>query len=214
MMKQLVLIGVCAGLMAMTAIGEEQKIDSPNSAVDGKTNAVPSKASEAGTITKDYAVQSGGTLHLTFPKAWNDFPRQFKQKDNSMLQMVQFHPPVGNDFAVIVEFESLAEDKSKDVNIKKLLTEAARLELPNSIEKSVEIHELKGTQIEGAYFTLTDKHLLLALPQPGEFKYLTQGYAKLHGLVLNFRVASNRFNSAEKQSAFEMIKSASFTAKQ
>jgi hypothetical protein len=214
MFKQLCLIWVCSGLMVLIAMGDDRKTDLSKSALDANTNSAPARASTSGTVTKDYAVQAGGTLHFTFPKAWNDYPRQFKQKDDSMLQLIQFLPSDLTNIAVVVEYEPLSEDKLRNVDLKKLLTETGRLELPDSIEKSVEIRDLKGAQVEWAYFTLTDKHLLLALPQPGEFKYLAQGFAKLPGLLLKFRIASNRFDSEAKQAAFEMIKTASFTARQ
>jgi len=51
--------------------------------------------------------------------------------------------------------------------------------LPLAAEKALTIKPLKGPQVEGFYYTLTDK-----TPNPGEYHYMTQGAINLDGQIL------------------------------
>jgi len=85
---------------------------------------------------------------------------------------------------------------------------SASCELPDAGEKGLEIKDFKESEVAGCYFYLTDMH-----PKPGEYKYLTQGLAQMNGVVLSFRVVSNRQNGVERPQALAMIKSARIVAK-
>jgi hypothetical protein len=65
--------------------------------------------------------------------------------------------------------------------------------------------------VSGSYLTLTDKNVPVVNPKPGEFKYLTLGYAKLSPTILAFRVVSNRPGPEDTDAGVELIKSARLT---
>ena len=64
----------------------------------------------------------------------------------------------------------------------------------------------------GCYFVVTDKNRTIAALQPGQYLYLTQGYAKIGRVVLTFRLVSNHL-SPEQEQMLEMIKTARFEKK-
>jgi hypothetical protein len=210
MKKPFLLVGMVISLVAACALSEEQKSAPPETA-GVQSPELPAAAVDHETlITKDYVLQGAGTLHLAALKAWRDASKEVIPADRK-VKLIEFKPASGNDFAIVVEALNLGEDKAKEVDIKRVLTAAGLNELPSAVEKTLDIKDFKGVQAAGSYFTITDKHLTLAIPQPGEYKYLTKGYARLDGLILTFRVVSNRVNGEEKKAGLEMIKTARFS---
>lgn len=158
---------------------------------------------------KDYVFKGGGVLRLTFPKAWADAPKRIMEGSEA-VNVIEFVPLTGGDFQVHVEARNLGENIARNFDIRATLTRAGGVELPNCVEQSLDIHDFKGPQATGSYYTVTDKRWLNAQPQPGEYKYLTQGYAKLPGMVLKFRLVSNQVPDEEINETVEMMKSARF----
>jgi hypothetical protein len=125
------------------------------------------------------------------------------------VQQLQFHPADGSGFAILVEIIPVDMEKARELNTRDALARPGQMELANSVEKELNIQDFKGEEAIGSYFTLTDKKLVnTAQPPPGEFKYVTQGCAKLEDLILSFRVVSNQPAGDEKTAALEMIKTA------
>ncbi len=81
--------------------------------------------------------------------------------------------------------------------------QSAQNMLPQAVEKTFKIEELKGKEIMGYYFTLTDK-----APKPGEWKYMTQGMAKLQSLLIFFTILDNRPDAPERTVALDMLRQA------
>jgi hypothetical protein len=168
----------------------------------------------AGTVLKDYALPAeAGTLHLVVPKDWQD---SFKKtlEMGTRVDELKFQLREGNDFAVLVTvFHMADENKVRDFDTKAVLLEAVQKELRNAVEKKPEVLSLKGVELTGSYLSLTDESVSASNPKPGEYKYLTFGYAKAGILVIGFRVVSTRPGGSEKAAALEMIKSAHLSPK-
>lgn len=191
---------------------DEGKTTSANTgkADSASVNVVPSNPPAQNRMEKDYVFKGAGILRLTFPKTWVDAPKRIME-GNEPVNLIEFTPFSGADFEVIVEVRNLGEAVTKSFDIRASLMKAGDAELPNCVEKSLDIHDFKGPEASGAYYSVTDKQLPPAQPKPDDYKFLTQGYAKLAGMVLKFRVLSNQVPGEEKNDALEMIKSARFT---
>jgi hypothetical protein len=177
-------------------------------APDGKaTNSAAISKDSNQTVRKEFSIKGDGTLQLAIPNTWQSSRREITQAGRPVT-VIELNPDSQQDFAVMLEVAAVGEDKTKDLDVKKFLQKAGQMILPKSVEKSLDIQDLKGQELEGAYFTVTDKRYRAGMPQPGEYKYLTQGYAKLSGLVITFRVVSNRAAGAGKAEALEMIRTA------
>jgi hypothetical protein len=164
-----------------------------------------------GKIERGFAVKNAGALYLTFPKTWRDSIVRVREKDK-LFDAVKFLPARGDEFAVMVEIINVGEANARKMDLKANLEKAGQLEVTNSVEQSLAIQELQGITSTGCYFTVTDKTWSAAAPKPGEYHYLTQGYAKLGGVILDFRLVSNRL-PPEQQALFEMIKTARLVKK-
>jgi hypothetical protein len=173
------------------------------------SNSLPSGAAVQTTVSKEYAFKGAGTLRLTFPNTWVDKARRIME-GREPVNVIVLVPFAGNDFEISIEVRILGEAVTKNYDIRASLMQAGQMELTNCVEQSLDIQDFKGTEVKGSYYTVTDKRWINTQPEPGEYKYLTQGYAKLAGMVLKFRVISNRAPAEEKNDALEMMKSARF----
>ncbi len=130
-----------------------------------------------------------------------------------MIDSVIFASPTNDNFQLMVEILNVGQAAAARLVIKDALLQAGQSELTNSLEKSLDLQEFQGPQVTACYFTVTDKRYKADHPAPGDFHYLTQGYAKLGTLILSFRLVSNEL-SPEKGQMLEMIKTARFENKQ
>jgi hypothetical protein len=187
----------------------------PSSRADG-TNGSPASASainsSAKTVTqKEMTIPDKGNLRLTFPSGWQISADQVKEL-GVPVQRLQFHPSDDAGFAILLEIIPVDMEKARELNPRDALLRPGQMELANSVEKELNIQDFQGEEATGSYFTLTDKKLAnTAQPPPGEYKYVTQGYAKLEDLILNFRIVSNQPAGNEKTATLEMIKTACMT---
>lgn len=106
----------------------------------------------------------------------------------------------------MVGVNNVGETNAEKQDIKAILSNIGQLELTNAVEKSITLHDLQGPQMSGSYFTLTDKNLTIAAPQAGQYLYVTEGYAKIKGLILSFRLYSDHLSPAQDDT-LEMMKS-------
>jgi len=166
------------------------------------------------TTEKGFAVKNAGSLFLTFPKSWPDSLMRVRE-NNKVLDAIRFLPPTGYEFAIMVEVINVGDANEEKLDIKAmraLLETNVQVELTNFVEKSLDIHDFQGPQMNGCYFVATDRNRTIAAPQPGQYLFLTQGYAKIGRLVLSFRLVSDHL-SPEQEQMLEMIKTARFEKK-
>jgi len=126
-----------------------------------------------------------------------------------VLDGVKFKPSSGDDFALMVEVINVGEKNAEQLDLQSVLTNAAGSDLTNAVQQSLEIHDLAGPQVKGCYFVLMDKSRTIAAPKPGEYLFLTQGYARVANVILNFRLVSNHL-APEQDQALELIRTAKF----
>lgn len=149
-------------------------------------------------------------MRLAVPITWASRPRRIPE-GQEVIDAIQFAPSTGVDFLVHLEIRNLGPGVTKSFDVHASLIQAANAELDDSVEKSVDIHDITGPEVTGGYYSVTDKRYVNAQPNPGEYKYLTQGFAKLGTMVLKFRLLSNQPPGQEKDQLVEMIRSAQFS---
>jgi hypothetical protein len=82
-------------------------------------------------------------------------------------------------------------------SVQKIVDGAAAEVGPQSVEKTLEVRELKGGEARGYYFAATDP-----APGPGEFRHMRQGVAAVGGARVTFTVLYN--DGAERDAADAM----------
>ena len=157
------------------------------SAIQAQTNALKHQAFVLGT---------NGTLYMTLPAGWTNSHALVRGAEG-LRDAIIFTPADTNEFNFMIVASAVSEQHVSDADLKDSLVKSGERELAGSMETSVTLHEFKGPDSEGAYYRLSDRRLQGAIPAPGDFKYMTRGYAVLGPLVLTFELVSNEADRDE-----------------
>jgi len=150
-----------------------------------------------------------GTLVLTYPKIWKEeltTVAEAGEKAVMTFDAIRFTPAAGSNFAFQIQIIPVGDQRATAYDIKAQLVQNGRGELTNSVEGALNIREFKGSNVVAGAFRVTDKRWINTPPPAGEFKYLTQGVAKLGPLILSFRLVANDLDV--EPLALELVKSA------
>lgn len=155
-----------------------------------------------------FVLDTNGTLYITLPAGWTN---TFKQASGlgGLHDAIIFTPADTNQFNFMVVVFTVDDQHVGDAELKDSLVKNGEKNLAQSVETSVAIHEFKGDGAEGAYYRLTDRRLQAAKPAPGDFRYLTRGYAVMGPLVATFELVSNDADRDEPV-VIEALKGARF----
>jgi hypothetical protein len=150
------------------------------------------------------ALPGGDELWLTIPAAWNE---KFDSPQTNMPPGVWLTPREGASFNVLITPLSgtpMGAAMTDENKLRAVVTSAARDALSKSIEMTIPVHDLTGPHVHGFYIFATDR-----APNPGEWKYLTQGMINIDGAPFAFTILTNDGQEAVAKAALELIRSAS-----
>jgi hypothetical protein len=140
---------------------------------------------------------------LAVPDGWKE---EIKRVRANGPQSLFFTPQNGPSFAVAVTPIVAMKDGSNIPDaqaIRGLVSASAQSLAPRAVEKQLAIKELVGPACKGYYFFATDR-----APAPGEWKYLTQGIARVGGVDVEFDILTNDGQETVAKAALEMIRHA------
>lgn len=149
---------------------------------------------------EQYSVPGVGALQLDMPKSW-----RVQQQAGPASIYLQIRPEGGE---LDLQFTSmwLPADKLAQftpASIKSRVEDMAKDVLPNAVEAEAELVELKGKELAGYYFRLTDRS-----PKPGELKHLTRGMLAGPKGVAVFTILHAEASMPERQQALAMLEGA------
>jgi hypothetical protein len=145
-------------------------------------------------------IASGGALVLPVPEGWR------KGTDDGPVPNLSLRSASGPDFRVSI-FALVSPGgrvgPASAESLRQLVASGANNALAQAVEESIPIQELKSTDVEGSYFTATDR-----APKPREFKYLIQGAMLVSGLPVTFTILTNDDSKSAEDLALHMLRSA------
>ncbi len=165
----------------------------------------PLTARQSGAA-REYSIPGHGSLRLAVPDGWRVSTKSLSQPLSVLLRM---SPPTGEAFDVqltSVWLDSAALAKRSPDSIKSNVQRTASGLLPQAVEKTITMQELRGTQTAGYYFALTDRN-----PAPGEYKYLMQGSFLTGELLSVFTLLSHAPRTPEVEQALEAFRTATYS---
>jgi hypothetical protein len=141
-----------------------------------------------------------GSLLLNVPAGWKT---SLKQSAAGMPPTIGLGPQSGVPFVVLVTpiWSATGAGAIDDARIRSNVTSAAKSAEAQSVEGSLSLQDLAGTSGRGYYFRATDR-----APNPGEWKYLTQGMIRTGAIALTFTILTNDGQVAVEKAALEMIR--------
>ena len=160
-----------------------------------------SAAAPAGPQPKAFSLPPHGELQLTLPAGWKD---RLKPTPRNPLPTLELSPATGAEVVVFITPIPLSAAQPALSNLKSATENMARASVAQSVEKKADIIALKGEQTDGYYFSLTD-----SAPAPGEYKYMSQGLARVGEMLLQFTILSNDPTQKARDTGLETLRTAS-----
>jgi len=151
-----------------------------------------------------YTLPDHGILQMKVPASWKE--EVVEPTDNRLPPRIVLKPASGDLFQIMITpFWRPSEDAPKlsDTMARQMVQRAVEKAQPNAAEKSLKIIELQGSSGRGYYFSATDK-----APEPGSFKFLTQGILPVGELAVAFTILTNDAKKDVESEALTMLKSA------
>jgi hypothetical protein len=150
------------------------------------------------------ALPGGDDLWLAVPAAWN---QKFEAPDSKTPPSVWLMQREGATFNVYItplDGSPMAAAMADPNKLRAIVTSVSRDALAQSVEMTIQVHELSGTDVHGFYFSATDR-----APKSEEWKYLTQGMVNIDGAPFAFTILTNDGQDAIAKTALELIRTAS-----
>jgi hypothetical protein len=150
------------------------------------------------------SLPGGDELWLTIPAAWN---QKFESPQANMPPGVWLTPREGPSFNVLItplSGTAVGAAMTDENKLRAIVTSASRNALSKSVEMTIPVHDLTGPDARGFYFFATDR-----APNPGEWKYLTQGMITIDGAPFAVTILTNDGQEAIAKTALELIRNAS-----
>ena len=152
-------------------------------------------------VDRNYALPGHGRLLLHLPTGWNDEMREHPGDFSPTIYISGFE---GSPFVAMITplwpDPHSASDFGTPKSIHEIVVKAAKAAEPESVEGKLSIITMGGGQGPGYYFDATDR-----APEPGDFKYMTQGAVGVGELVCTFTILSNDAKSAAKIKVLNMV---------
>lgn len=155
------------------------------------------------TSIRVYPLPNNGSLLLQVPTAWRD---QVRQPPDKLPPTIKFSQQTSDSFVVL--FTPLwAANKNiilpDGPKLRQMVQQSAENAKSQTIEKTLNLIEMKGTSGIGFYFTATDK-----APKPGEYKFLAQGLIRVGDLMVSFTILTNDGQKEFVSKALTMLRTA------
>lgn len=145
-----------------------------------------------------------GLLTLIVPREWNDRQSELVLE---LPRTIRFSSLEGR-FEVLFSgrWSSRSDpDVMAPDFVFAVTTYGAKVVAAQAAEQEIEVLPLPNSAGEAYLYSVTDKD-----PQPGEYRYLTQGAVNVQGLICTFTILTHERDSPAIGEAIEMIRTASF----
>jgi hypothetical protein len=155
------------------------------------------------TAEKKYALPQRGSLQMNVPVGWSD---EVRPPQRNGPPTIIFRAKDGKAFDVLVTPIWRARPEvpvaTKEA-LRQSVQRAADEAKAQALEQTIPLIELTGASGPGFYFSVTDK-----APNPGEYKYLTQGLLRVGELAVSFSILTNDGQEQVREDALTLLKSA------
>lgn len=170
--------------------------------------AFAASALAGGERVHSYTLKHSGELHLTTPADWQD---EIKPGKNGWFPTIVFRPASGNAFQIMVtpvapsvgDPTPMPSIDTIHASIKRGRDKAA----PEAVEKNIAIQELRGANVNGYYFTATDK---APGNGPDDFRIMSHFEVVTGRVLLMVTAFYNDDSGKVLEHAIAMLKSAQF----
>ncbi len=155
------------------------------------------------TFGRLYPLHDQEKLKLEVPVSWF---HEIKTGTKNVPATIMFRTKSPDSFLMLLT----AIDPSKetvaaasDASIRSQVENSAKKAESSSVEKKLEVMEIRGASGRGYYFFATDPS-----PKPGQWKFLTQGIIRVGELAISFTILTNDGQNDVINDALRMLRNA------
>ncbi|MBI4480046.1 MAG: hypothetical protein HY651_08500 [Acidobacteria bacterium] len=155
------------------------------------------------TVARSYPLPDHGSIQFRIPESWQE---QIQQAPKNLPPTITWSQKTGAAFRIMVAVGwqgPEADARLTEAELKLRVDRSFQAIQPQAVEKKIKRRELKGPSARGYYFSATDR-----VPEPGEYKYLTQGIVLVDDLIVAFTIFTNDGQERVAAAALEAIRSA------
>jgi hypothetical protein len=172
--------------------------------LDKMTLVAPAVGEAAATRELNVALTPRGSIVLSVPAAWFE---EIVRAGADIPPTIRLRPPGGGGIPFLVLITPIWSNKPDSLpptpeSTRAIAANSAKSVQPKALERDLPLREFNGAEALGYYFSATD-----ANPPKGEYKFLTQGAARLGDLQIAFTILSNDETGTIAGKALEMLKS-------
>ncbi len=152
-------------------------------------------------VSQNFVLPGHGTLLLNVPEGWKS---NLKQPPGGLPPTIGLGAQSGAPFVVLITAvwgPGSGAGVPDGTKIRSIVASAAKSAEAQSVEGALPLQNLVGSSGRGYYFRATDR-----APNPGEWKYLTQGMIRTGAIALSFTILTNDGQAATEKAALEMIR--------
>jgi len=154
----------------------------------------------AETVNFGWKLTLQKTLTIQIPSCWDKSIQPPEDADNNQYGEMVFTDqcesnPTGE--LVRISATNLSTSLAASSGLRNFVEAAGKLLLDRSVETKLSIQSLKGADVEGYYYTLTDK-----APKSDEYLYITQGGINLKKDILLFFTYLHHENTPAEMKTF------------
>ncbi len=160
-------------------------------------------AQNQGISERRYVLPDHGTFVVQVPRGWKS---RLNQPPNRLPPTIVFGPAAGRPFQMLITpmwAAALNRPPQSGESIRAQVEKAAQNAKAQAVESEIPILEIQGRSGSGFYFSATDR-----APEPGEYKYVTQGILLVSELTVPFTILTNDGQERIVRQGLELIKSA------
>jgi len=164
---------------------------------------VVAAAALAAPSSQVFEIPDHGALTLLVPDGWED---KLRQPPNRLPPTILLRPMLESGGEVILTALWPIGPAAKipdEATLRSDVAAAATSAMSQSVETVLPLKEIKGANGRGFYFAATDR-----APNPGEYKYLTQGIVRVGEIALAFTVLTNDGQETVIRQALDMLRTA------
>jgi hypothetical protein len=142
-------------------------------------------------------------LKLEVPVSWF---HEIRQSSKDAPPTIIFNTKSPDSFLILLtSFDPSKETVAAagDAAIRRQVENSAKKAESSSVEKKLEVMEIRGASGRGYYFFATDPS-----PKPGTWKYITQGILRVGELAISFTILTNEGQNNVINDALRMLRNA------
>ena len=156
-----------------------------------------------GAAPRRFPLPAHGVFEIAVPADWQE---TVDRPDDDTPPTIRFHQRTGRPFEMLITPVWNVDARATQIDsaeVRRRVTERAQQLSSQAVEKSIEIHELKGVTGVGYWFMATDR-----APKPDEYKYVTQGLMGVGSLAVTFTILTSDGQEGIAQAGIAAMKTA------